>query len=172
MAKLTAKQLMFCYEYMVDLNATQAAIRSGYSEDTAYSIGPENLKKPVIAKKIKELMNLRSERTEITADRVLVELSKIGFADIRDIFKPTGELLLPTEMNDNISAALSSVEVVSSRYDGVMEYTHKIKLNDKKGALELMGKHLKLFTDKTEVSGPNEGPIMTGVQFVGVTVKD
>lgn len=80
MAKLTEKQELFIQEYLVDLNATQAAIRAGYSENTAYSIGNENLKKPEIAEKIRELMAEREERTGITQDKVLDELAEVGFA--------------------------------------------------------------------------------------------
>lgn len=159
MVKLTDKQAIFCQEYMVDLNATQAAIRAGYSEDSAQQTGSENLSKPVIKKKISDLMELRKKRTEITSDRVLVELSKIGFADVRKMFSNTGQLLLPSEIDDDTAAALQSIEVVSNGIGDAMEYTHKIKLNDKKGALELIGKHLKLFTDKTELSGPDGRPM-------------
>lgn len=77
---LTEKQALFVQEYLVDLNATQAAIRAGYSENTAYSIGNENLKKPEIAEKIRELMAEREERTNITQDKVLDELAEVGFA--------------------------------------------------------------------------------------------
>lgn len=69
--KLTAKQEMFCKEYIIDLNATQAAIRSGYSKDTATEIGCENLTKPNIQERIAELSKDREERLEITADEVL-----------------------------------------------------------------------------------------------------
>lgn len=69
--KLTAKQEAFCREYLIDLNATQAAIRAGYSEKTAKDIACENLAKPNIAQKIAELSEARSKRTEVDADYVL-----------------------------------------------------------------------------------------------------
>ena len=81
MAKLTEKQELFVQEYLIDLNATQAAIRAGYKEDNAYSMGAENLKKPQIAERIEEVMNERAARTDITQDRILNELAKIGFAE-------------------------------------------------------------------------------------------
>lgn len=71
MSKLTAKQALFCKEYLIDLNATQAAIRAGYSKNTACAIGTENLRKPNIAIFIQEAMAERSESTGITADYVL-----------------------------------------------------------------------------------------------------
>lgn len=172
MSKLTDKQLMFCQEYIIDLNATQAAIRAGYSEATAYSIGHENLSKPEIEAKIQECMELRAKRTEITADRVLAELSKIGFADVRDLFTSAGGLRNPDQLDDDIAAALQSVEVVT-RISGeedeygnkIVDHVHKVRLNDKKAALELMGKHLKLFTDKIE--GKYEGGLKVEIVKFG-----
>jgi len=79
--KLTDKQSFFCKEYIKDFNATRAAKASGYSEKTAGRIGGENLQKLEIQKEIKRLMSKRIERTEISADRVVQELAKIGFSD-------------------------------------------------------------------------------------------
>lgn len=73
MNKLNAKQERFCQEYLIDLNATQAAIRAGYSEKAAHSIGNENLRKPLIAEKIASMQAERSESTRITAEWVLKE---------------------------------------------------------------------------------------------------
>lgn len=70
-SKLTPKQEIFCKEYLIDLNATQAAIRAGYSQRSANNVGPDNLLKPIIQKRIAELMSEREQRTEITADWVL-----------------------------------------------------------------------------------------------------
>ena len=124
---LTPKQLKFCQEYIIDLNATQASIRAGYSESTARSIGSENLSKPAIVTHLQYLMNKRAERTEITSDRVLKELAKIAFFNMEE------DLLCDEE---------SSLLV-----------NRKIKLSDKKASLELLGRHLKLFTDKVQHSG-------------------
>ncbi len=77
MSKLTDKQEMFCKEYIVDLNATQAAIRAGYSEKTAGAIGIENLTKPMIQARLAELMKERSERVQIDADWVLRQAVKV-----------------------------------------------------------------------------------------------
>lgn len=162
--KLTNKQTMWCHEYLVDLNATQAAIRAGYSEDAAKQQGYENLAKPYLKAKIQSMMDLRAERLEITADKVLVELAKIGFADVREIFGDGEELLTPSQFNDNIAAAVQSIEVVtkvSEDKDGkkTVDYVHKIKMNDKKAALECLGKNLKLFTDKVDVDANLSGGI-------------
>ena len=87
MANLTAKQSMFCKEYLIDLNATQAAIRAGYSEKTATKIGSENLTKPDIATQIQQLAEERSKRVTIDADWVLVQA-----VDMFKVCKEAGEL--------------------------------------------------------------------------------
>lgn len=167
-ANLTPKQAAFVREYLVDLNATQAAIRAGYSEDTAKSIGSENLTKPVIAAAIQEAMDYRAERTGITADKVLSHLARIGFADIRQIFTESGSLKDIASLPDDVAVAVQSVEVItrnSSDEDESgnreIEHVHRIKLADKKGALELLGKHLTLFADRIEHTGKDGGPIQT-----------
>ena len=81
MSKLTEKQKRFCEEYLIDFNATQAALRAGFSQKTAYSIGDENLRKPEIQSEIQSLIKKRSERTGINADIVIKELVKIALAD-------------------------------------------------------------------------------------------
>ncbi len=153
---LTAKQQAFVNEYIVDLNATQAAIRAGYSEDTAHVIGSENLQKPWVAEAIQESLDLRAERTRITADRVLVETAKLGFSNIRDIFTETGQLKNLTLLPPEVTAAISSIKVVTRNVGGdeqPVEYVHEIKMADKRASLELLGKHLKLFSDRTELTG-------------------
>lgn len=156
---LTHKQWLFVQEYIVDLNATQAAIRAGYSVDTAKEIGYENLTKPHVRSAIQEAMNLRSERTKITADRVLTELAKLGFADIRKILTPGGHLRDLSCLDDDIAAAVQSVEVVT-RLSGAkdekgnqeIEHVHKIRLADKKASLELLAKNLDAFVEKSVVT--------------------
>ncbi len=78
--QLTAKQKMFCEEYLLDFNATQAAIRAGYSKRSAASMGEENMRKHQIAKRIHHLLVLRNMKTRIKAERVVQELAKIAFA--------------------------------------------------------------------------------------------
>lgn len=163
-AKLTAKQQAFCREYLVDLNATQAAIRAGYSEKTAYAIGKENLRKPLIAAAVQAAMDARAERTEITSDAVLKELAKLGFADIRKLFGAGGNLLDVVNLPDDIAAAVQSVEVVTKpaindEGERDVEHVHKIRIADKRGALELLGKHLRLFAERYEHTGAYGGPI-------------
>ncbi len=156
---LTAKQRTFVDEYLVDLNATQAAIRAGYNQKTAHSIGHENLSKPEIASAIQTAMDERAERTQITADRVLQEIARIGFSDIRKVLTAGGNLLNPNDWGDDVAASVASIELVQRRGqknddgDDEPETVTKIKIWDKNSALEKLGKHLKLFTDKVEHSG-------------------
>lgn len=165
---LNFRQAAFVNEYLVDLNATQAAIRAGYSKETAAVIGHENLRKPNIREAIQKAMDIRAERTKITADRVIAELGKISFVDVRKIVTNTGHLQNLQDIDDETAAAIQSVELVT-RQTGeedengrkIVESVHKIRLVDKKGSLDTLAKHLKLLTDKVEHSGPDGGPIET-----------
>ena len=81
-SKLTDRQKMFCKEYIVDLNATQACIRAGYSEKTAKQIGSENLSKPYLQDEIAKLIKEREERVQLTADKVLEDIERVrGLAE-------------------------------------------------------------------------------------------
>ena len=117
MSKLTEKQKRFIDEYLIDLNATQAATRAGYSAKTAYSMGQRLLKNVEIQKAVADRQNDLSERTEITQDQIVTELAKIGFAKASD-------------------SQLS-----------------ELKYNNKLKAIELLGRHLGMFTDKVQVEG-------------------
>ena len=154
--KLTPKQSRFVDEYLVDLNATQAAIRAGYSERTAQMIGSENLSKPIISEKIALAQAERSKRTQVTSDRVVTELAKIGFSDLRRVFTAQGHIIDPADWDDDTAGAISSLEVVHTHKpnkdnDGPIEHTYKIKAWDKNSALEKLGKHLGMYVDKSEV---------------------
>jgi len=152
---LTQKQKRFCEEYLVDLNATQAAIRAGYSPDTAYSIGAENLKKPEIRARIDKAMAERSKRTGVNAERVLRELAKIAFVNAPDVIDLDKAVVLDSATPDD-TAAISGVKVKRSITDSGETIEREIKLADKIKALELLGKHLGMFTDKMELSGKVE----------------
>ena len=151
---LRDKQAVFVREYLVDLNATAAAKRAGYSEKTAHVIGQENLRKPAIKEAISEAMNARSKRTEITADRVLIELGRLAFLDIRKAFNADGSLKPIHELDDDTAAAIAGIEVSETAGgDGSAGTLKKIKLSDKRASLELCGRHLQMWTDKIKVSG-------------------
>lgn len=160
--QLTEKQAAFCREYLVDLNATQAAIRAGYSEATAYSIGQENLKKPEIQNEVQRLMAERSKRTEIKADRVLQELAAMAFYDPAalagvEIKQPADILKLPEEIRRAI---------IGWSWDRNGNFT--LKLAGKTQQLDLIGRHLKMFTDRTEHTGADGEPLN---QAVGLSAE-
>jgi len=165
---MTPKQEAFVREYLIDLNATQAAIRAGYSADTAGSQGHDLLKKPEIVASIANAQAKRSARTEITQDMVIRELAKIGFADMRKLLKWTGNqprmdldaaeesgeveisaanfirLFDSDELDDEIVGAISEI---SQTRDGAL----KVKLHDKQAALVNIGKHLGMFKERVDV---------------------
>ena len=154
LVKLTPKQARFVEEYLVDLNATQAAIRAGYSEQTARAIGYENLTKPDIQKAITAAREKQQQRTEITADRVLEEYAKIAFFDPRKLFTADGGVKPPEQWDDDVAAVIGALDVVEIGDNGEMiGRVKKLKLIDKKGALDSIGRHLGMFVDRTELSG-------------------
>lgn len=185
MAKLTAKQQRFCDEYLIDLNATQAAIRAGYSKKTANEQGARLLVNVSIQKKIFELQKEREKRTEITQDSVLHELALIAFAKASDYARVvekdamvevdgnmvpvldedgnqvkyrTVEPILTDELTEDQKKAIA---VIKKGRDGF-----EIKPYSKIQALELLGKHLGMFTEKVEVKNT------TPNAFEGLTTEE
>ncbi|MCY8867390.1 terminase small subunit [Bacillus spizizenii] len=157
MSKLTPKQKRFVDEYLIDLNATQAYIRAGYkanSEAVAGVEGHKLLKNPKIEQAISEAMEKRSKRTNITADRVLNQLAKYAFADIRDLMtwnEETGRItLLPPDQIDGsiITELTQTVTEVPYGEEMMDKVTTKVKRGDPLKALELIGKHLGMFDPK------------------------
>lgn len=147
---LTPKQKQFVAEYLVDLNATAAARRAGYSAKTADRIGPELLGKTCVSQAIQEAQIERQRRTQITQDMVIVELAKLGFFDIRKMFDKDGKPLDISQLDDDTAAALVGLDV-QDVYDSDKDYVgfvKKYKMADKIRALELLGKHLGVFDSK------------------------
>lgn len=171
--KLTGKQARFVEEYPVDSNATQAAIRAGYSEKTAYSAGQRLLKDVEIKAAIDAKRKKVSEKLEITRERILEEYARIGFSDIRKTLTPGGNLLNPNDWDDDTAAAIAGIEVVTKRLhagdnEGLeVEYTHKIKTWDKPKALDAMAKHLGMFDGKKGVDDPEDTPEAENLRAMG-----
>ena len=140
---MTQKQKRFIEEYLIDLNATQAAIRAGYSPDTAKAIGSENLTKPDIRAQIDRAMAERSKRTGVNAERVVQELAKIAFVNAAEVIDPKTATVKEDALPED-TAAIQSVKVKTFG---------EIKMADKLKALELLGKHLGMFKDRIELSG-------------------
>ena len=150
--QLGARQQRFVDEYMVDLNATRAAIAAGYSKKTAAQAGWEVLRNPKVAAEVSRRQQLLSQRLEVSAENVLSELAKIGFASLGDFYRVNGDGHLevdPQALADPAkAAALSQIEIVENA-DGTQ--TIKIKLADKRAALNDLGRHLKLFEERPTV---------------------
>ena len=108
---MTPKQAAFVQHYLIDQNATQAAIRAGYSVKTAYSIGEENLRKPEIRAAIDAVMSDTAARLGITAERVMRERSRLAFFDPRRLFASNGEPIPIHELDDDTAAALAGLDV-------------------------------------------------------------
>lgn len=158
MAELTAKQRLFVAEYLKDLNATQAAIRAGYSERTAQAMGAENLTKPLIKAQIDAALADREERTQIDADWVLKRLAAEAEADIADLYDEATGALLPVHKWPKIwrQGLVAGVDVYEEKLDGVkIGETVKVKLSDRIKRIELIGRHVrvKAFEDTINVKG-------------------
>lgn len=160
MARLTDKQKRFVEEYLVDLNATKAAKRAGYSEKTADRIGPELLGKTCVSEAIQEAMDERSSRTEITQDAVLRELAAIGFSKATDFVKIRQNGRVALTPTDELSA--EQQKVIASIKDG--KYGVEIKLHDKLGALHLLGQHLGMFDSRAGQTQSGENNIFEVIE--------
>lgn len=133
---MTDKQQRFCEEYMIDLNATQAAIRAGYSPQTAEQIGYQLLQKTSVFNEIARLQAAQSIRTGITADRILREYARIAFASLPAVADEYGAL--QADLSPDDAAAIQSVKVKVT--DSSIE--KEVKLYDKLHALDVIAKHL------------------------------
>lgn len=149
---LTDKQDMFCREYLIDLNATQAAIRAGYSAKTANRTASENLSKPDIQSRIAELKAQRNDLVGINATYVLNRLVEIDQMDVLDILNSTGELKPVAEWPKVWRTTLSGLEVMEMASEGnAAALLKKIKWPDKVKNLELIGKHIDVQAFREQV---------------------
>ena len=156
MANLTPKQQRFVEEYLIDLNATQAAIRAGYSPRTANEQGAQNLAKLSVAEAIAEAKAKREERTQIDAAYVLKRLVEIDQMDVLDIMDDDGNVKPLRDWPKIWRQYISNIETISM--DDGEGWLKKIKWPDKVKNLELLGRHVSVgaFKDKVEHSGKLE----------------
>ena len=161
---LNAKQERFCEEYLVDLNATQAAIRAGYSKKTAKSQGSRLLTKADVSARVGELKAERVKRTEITADRVLRELARVAFVDPTDVLNMETATVKPDVSADDraVIAAVKVKYIPVKQYDEDGELTvvdaveREVKLADKLRALDMLAKHLNMYDKERQQDGGEE----------------
>lgn len=154
---LTPKQERFVAEYLIDLNATQAAIRAGYSAKTAGQIGEQNLKKLEIAAAVKVAMEKRADRNGVTQDEVIS-----GLRELRDMAMGKKPM------------RVTEIVRVSGKTPKTIDLEVKVfEAAAAKGALELLGKHIGMFKDKIEHTGAGGGPIqaetVTRIELVPLT---
>ena len=166
MAALTGKQAMFVQEYLIDLNASAACVRAGYKSKNPDVDGYNLLVNPSISVEIQKAMDERAKRTNITADKVLNEIAGIAFDDISNYLEfytdtDTGEVR--TKIKDSKTINTKNVSEVSCGKDG----SFRFKLYCKDNALSMLGKHLKLFTDKTEITGANGADFVIKIKRKG-----
>ncbi len=165
---LTEKQALFVREYRVDRNATQAAIRAGYSAATAEQQGSRLLRNVQVSAAIAEQTKEQADRLEITAERVLMELARMAFFDARKLFDADGRPIPLTELDEDTARAIVGVDrVMIGNEDVGYGEVQKVKLADKKGALELIGRHLAMWNDKIKV----DAAVQTVTKVIKVPLK-
>jgi phage terminase small subunit len=153
---LTPRQQLFAAEYVVDLNATQAAIRAGYSPATAEQQGCRLLRNAQVAAAVREAHAKRLEAADLTAARVLEEIRRIAFATIGDLYDDAGCLRPVKSLPPEVQALIASIET-DEIWEGqgdsrkLVGHTRKVKLWDKGRHLEMAAKHLSLLVDRSEV---------------------
>lgn len=150
MAKLTKKQQMFVDEYLIDLNATQAAIRAGYSVKTADQQGSRMLTNVKVQQAVAESMAERSKRTGVNQDRVVLELAKIAFVKMTDVVDSDGRIKDEASGDDLSCIESIKYKKTGNEFGGSVE--REVKIASKMKALELLGKHLGMWNDKLDVN--------------------
>lgn len=156
---LSDKQRVFVDEYLVDLNATQAAIRAGYSPKTANEQGARLLAKVSIQAELSERMKAREQRTEITQDRVLQEIARVAFFDPRKLFNDDGSPKRLVDLDDDSAAVIAGVDVATvGNADIGIGQVMKYKIADKLKAIDQCMSHLGMGKAKIELSGKVEIP--------------
>lgn len=153
---LTPKQARFVAEYLIDLNASQAAERAGYSKKTAYSQGERLLKNAEITKAVSDGKAKQLEAADLSAVRVLEELRRLAFSDVRRLFDERGNLKPLHQLTAEDSACISSLEVIiknAQAGDGHTDTVHKLKVWDKTRSLEMLAKHFGLLIEQVAHRG-------------------
>lgn len=158
---LSERHERFAREYVIDLNATQAYIRAGYKArgNAAEVNAARLLRNAQVQLFVAALQRDRNQAMELTHERVLREVARLAFVDIRKAFNADGGLKLPHEMDDDTAAAISGIDTLTTSVGGGDEeapmslVTKKVKVFDKKGALELAMRHMGLLNDKMHLTG-------------------
>lgn len=156
MHKLTDKQEMFCYEYLIDFNATQAAIRAGYSAASASVTGSRNLSNASVSKRLQVLMESRRARVAASADYVLQRLIEIDSLDVADIVDDEGNVLPIKDWTADWRKSIAAIDVSEVKTANAL--VKKIRLPDKLKNLELIGKHIDVSAFREQLKQSNSSP--------------
>lgn len=160
---LSPKHARFVAEYLKDFNGRQAAIRSGYSRKGAEVLASRLLRKANVAAALESAKAKAVQKAELTAARVLEEIRRLAFSDIRDIFDAKGRLRPVHEWPEEVASAIAAVEVQNGRW------LTKVKRWDKPRALELLAKHFGLVKEQHEHSGTLKlDPVMARLEQLSV----
>lgn len=157
-SKLSKKRQRFVDEYLIDFNATQAAIRAGYSEKGASVTGSRLLADANISAAVDEGRKILNEKTQLSAERVRTELARLAFFDPRRLYREDGTLKDPSEWDEDTAAAVAALDISTFTRDGGddLEILKKIKFWDKTRALEMVGRHLAMFTDNVNIGATDD----------------
>jgi phage terminase small subunit len=158
---LTPKQTRFVEEYLVDLNGKQAAIRAGYSPRAAEVQASRLLRNAKVQAALELAIQVRSKRTELSSDRVVEELARIAFANMRDYWPRPGETIDLHRLDQDRTAAVEEI-VIHESVDpsGVLHRHIRLKLRDKQRALDSLARHLGMFIDRHVAEGSIEHRVM------------
>lgn len=158
--KLTPKQRIWVAEYLKDFNATRACIAAGYRAKHAKQQAYENLAKPYLQKALRDSIEARMERLHMEQDDVLTELRVLGKSSIEHyVIDDSGEFSLAEGAPEDAMRAVSSYKRRVTEKDGVTTVYVEFRLWDKPAALNMMGRHFGMWTDKLEHSGKIEGDL-------------
>lgn len=166
---LNPKQLRFCEEYVIDLNATQAAIRAGYSKKTAKEMGSENLTKPNIKSKVEELQEDIRRRSALTADMVVEELRDLAFYSIKDFINADNTIkklstLSRVKLKPVVGIKVKeTITTVGKKI--IKEVTTELKLSDKRASVVDLGRHTGIFKEDNEQIKPLPSNQLSDEQF-------
>lgn len=157
-SKLTEKQKKFCREFLKDFNGTQAAIRAGYSEDSAGSQAHDLLKKPEMQEYLQGMADKLTNKDEEQISKIICELQMIAFGDIKDFtcWDSENVTLVPSDILGEKTRIISEVSQHKTYSDTGGSNNIKFKLHDKLKAIELLGRYYKIFTDKLDLTSKGE----------------
>lgn len=165
--RLTPQQEGFCTSFIANGECASAAYKANYNRNgdnrMMAKLGHLMLKNPRIAARIAELKAVGLAAQAVTVERVIAEYAKIAFADSREFYDTDGNLIPIHRLGNDIAGALAGVDVFNMP-DG-KGITKKIKVWDKKGALDSLAKHLNMFTDKVELTGKGGGPLQANLNI-------